>query len=483
MKKVFSLVFLFVLVVFWNFENVFAKKKISARRSGSSSRRVSRSGVGARRAALAASHKSSNSKVADELKKKSDSEAKDNKSEDSDKASIENNDSYDKCMDNICMNNMSEEKGRCRCSAQLSRIEKVLRDIDKIQNEADIKNNQLETIMNVSDTAKVSGSLGNVYQNINSIEKKSKKMAFGTLDPKMGVMEGLQLYKKADQQCSIKFASDKDKLKTFQVDYQTKIEKDCSSYTSVLKDKADDAKNLLVQAQKNQEKFEQQEYKKLNQLDNASCYVEYETCMKTQCGENFSKCVDLTKQDAFIKKCRSINYGKCEANMSVILVDLKKYIAKQLEKERIAQNCRSAMGQIRNGQCVYQLQYRADKCSTGKTCGPGHQDEKWMLPGETVVCDDRRGSFKDIIVGCYESCYLVNGDKVRYLGTNFETNAGKNAGKWIGAILTAGISLAGGGETMPNCKGSGDLDRYTLPIPDGWAADGYPKDPDFKNEF
>ena len=49
------------------------------------------------------------------------------------------------CMDKLCKSTSADdEKGRCRCSSQLGRIEKILRDIEKIRDEADAKNKNLE---------------------------------------------------------------------------------------------------------------------------------------------------------------------------------------------------------------------------------------------------------------------------------------------------------------------------------------------------
>ena len=190
--------------------------------------------------------------------------------------------------------------------------------------------------MNVSNTAAMNDSLTQVYKNINTVEKKARNLSFKQVDAKTRLMEGLPLYNEALRQCESTLnsapADDREGLKS---DYMTLIEKDCSAYTSVLKDKADAASNLLIQAQKNEEMYNEQEHKKLNQLDTNACYVEYETCMKTQCGENFTNCLESAKQEANLKKCQAINYGKCEDNKSVVILDLKKAIKKALAKEAV----------------------------------------------------------------------------------------------------------------------------------------------------
>ena len=389
--------------------------------------------------------------------------------------------SFTSCMDNICKSEMAPDKGRCRCSAQLTRIEKILRDIEKIQNEADEKNKSLEALMNVSNTAYVDDSIGSVYDNINSIEKKSKTLASQKLDSKYLVMEGLPLYETAIKECKSHLPSNAGDAEKTKQEYQTLVESDCSAYTTVLKEKADSASNLLTQAQKNQEMFEEQEYKKRNQLDSNACYIEYESCLKTQCGENFTACLENAKLEANLKKCESINYGKCEDNKSIVLLDLRKMVDKAREKEKIAQSCRSAMGQIVNGKCLFKVLYVADKCTIARKCGDSQ--EKLFNPGTTVTCDDRRGDFKELLAGCKESCYLIGYDKEeRKIGTNVETSGKKNTGKVIGAVLTGGISLVSSNH-IPGCKADKDLDKYKLPIPAGWGRDGYPLSEELKKAF
>lgn len=359
--------------------------------------------------------------------------------------------SFTSCMDNICKSEMAPDKGRCRCSAQLTRIEKILRDIEKIQSEADEKNKSLEALMNVSNTAYVDDSIGSVYDNINSIEKKSKTLASQKLDSKYLVMEGLPLYETAIKECKSHLPSNAGDAEKTKREYQTLVESDCSAYTTVLKEKADSASNLLTQAQKNQEMFEEQEYKKRNQLDSNGCYIEYESCLKTQCGENFTACLENAKLEANLKKCESINYGKCEDNKSIVLLDLRKMVDKAREKEKIAQSCRSAMGQIIGGKCLFKVLYVADKCTIARKCGDSQ--EKLFNPGDSFKCDDSKGPFKEILLGCKESCYLIgSNEEEKYLGTNR-------------SFFCASPS------------------KVTLPIPAGWGRDGYPLNEELKKAF
>ena len=359
-------------------------------------------------------------------------------------------DTFEACMDNICKSNMFPDKGRCRCSSQLGRIEKILRDIEEIQNKADEENKIMETLMNVSNTATISDTVGSVYDNINSIEKRAKTIASQVLDKKTMVREGLPLYEEGVKQCN-SFLTDlaKEDQETLKNEYTKLVETDCASYTTILKEKADTAQNLLVQAQKNREMFDEQEYKKLNQLDTNACYIEYEACAKTECGINFKNCKDEAKQETVLKKCQAVNYGKCEENKNVVLKDLKKFISKELEKVIIADNCKASLGHIKDGKCLFKVHYVADQLASWDV-NYGKKEEVWGLPGQKFVCDDSQGSFKDLAFGCWESCYLVgpNGEKIKK-GTNLY------------------------------CKHP----SFHMPKPAGWGTDGYPLNPDFRGNI
>lgn len=394
--------------------------------------------------------------------------------------SSQDSDPFFACMDNICIDQEEPDKSRCRCSSQLSRIEKVLRDIEDIQNQADEQNKIIEAMMNVSNTALLDDAVGSVYDNINSIEKKSKTLASRNLDADLLVMEGLPLYEEALNQCqsNLSSLSSSDKDKKTQ-EYLKLVEADCASYTTILKEKADNAQNLLLQAQKNQEMFEEQEYQKRNQLDVNACYVEYEACAKTECGVNFQYCKDSAKQEAVLKKCQAVNYGKCEDNKETVLLDVKKYIAKELEKVKLTDACKASLGHIVDGKCLFKVRYVADKCNGGNGCGSS--EEKWANPGQSFTCDDKRGSFKELVAGCDESCYLIgpNDEKV-YKGTNHSSNGGKQAGQVLGAIFSLGISLVA---EYPGCKSTNELDKFSMPIPEGWGTDGYPLNQEFKGNL
>ncbi|MDR1009420.1 MAG: hypothetical protein LBL52_04180 [Rickettsiales bacterium] len=260
---------------------------------------------------------------------------------------------FSACMDNWCKSEMFPDKGRCRCSSQLPKIEKVLRDIERAQNEADEMGRKLAVRMNVENTAAVEGAMGSIADNIAGIENKAKTMAAARIDARSNVAEGAALYNYAEDKCTPSLASaSEDEQEGRKKEYMTAVEKDCGAYTTILKEKADAVSDLLAQAQKNQEMFNEQEHKKRNMLDLGTCRIEYESCLKMECGLNFHNCRQDHLEDMAIKKCDALNAGKCEDTKAVIMLEMKNYVKREVRKDDLAMNCTVEGASIIEGKCM-----------------------------------------------------------------------------------------------------------------------------------
>jgi hypothetical protein len=389
---------------------------------------------------------------------------------------------FNLCMDAVCESDENEDvtnKGRCRCSNQLVRIEKVLRDIGRIQNEADKESKELEIIMNVSNSYEVQDILDSAYASIESIEKKSNIMAARRLDSEALVAEGYPLQQYGLEKCSPSLDGVDDYEKEArQKEYTKFIEKDCAAYTKILTDKLDAVSNFMTQVKKNRELFYENERKKINQLDYGACLEEYNSCAKMECGANFSSCIEGHRLYTMLQKCQAVNYGKCEDSKLQVILDVKKYVVKELRKVALAHNCRSALGDIVDGRCLFRVVFRADKCGVSIfTAGCGSQKEKLLAPGGSTHCS--KGSFGHTVPGCYSSCYLVgpSGDS-KYLGMDKDTSARKTAKRVGLGIISLGIT-----EVVGLASGQGDQFQCQspsvgVPLPSGWGTDGYPTDPE-----
>jgi hypothetical protein len=369
------------------------------------------------------------------------------------------------CMDKVCISGRFEEKGRCRCSSQLVRLNKTLRDIDKVQRQVDKEAKELEILMNAVNSEKVNDAIGNIYSNIGSVENRAKMLASQSLDSDLLVMEGLPLYEEGLKQCAswLDKEASSDNRENRKKEYLAMVEKDCAAYTTIVKEKADAASSLLAQTQKNREMFDEQELKKRNLLDPKACYAEYEACVKNECGINFRNCKQRQKAAAAVAVCEALNAGKCEDYKYAVLQDINKLVKSELAKDELAVECQSAYGHLINGKCMFKVLYVADDCKVfSSACD--NSAEVWALPGQSFTCDVQ--SFKNVSSGCGHSCYLIgpNDEKIKQ---------GGNTSGGAGVIESVGWNLS-------DCVG----DSFSTPkAPKGWGKDGYPKNPQYKGVF
>jgi hypothetical protein len=238
---------------------------------------------------------------------------------------------FTECMDGYCKSPMFPDKGRCRCSPNLLRIEKALRDIERQQAEADASAKALEIQMNVGDVLAVEDAIGSAYDNINSIEKSAKVSAALRIDERTHVAEGVSLFNEAVRLCGDTMVTADEKTMKPR-EYQVAVEKDCGSYSTILKEKQDSVANLLIQTQKNQEMFDETENKKRNLLDTDACRVEYQACAKNECGEDWKICREMYQIDNAIKRCEAVNKGKCEDMKALVIRDLRDYMYKEVKR-------------------------------------------------------------------------------------------------------------------------------------------------------
>jgi len=293
----------------------------------------------------------------------------------------------------------------------------VLRDIEKAQAEADRKSKELEGLMNVTNTGAIAEAMGSIRTNIDSIEHTAKTLAANRIDSDTLVLEGQPLYAEAHKQCQPEIAAmEKSDFEAKVKEYISLIEKDCGAYTTILKERADAVQQLLTSAQKNLETHSMQKHRERNALDLPACRLEYEACIKSECGVNFRNCKQAHQQKAILQKCEDANYGKCEDVKAIIISGLHDFMKKEIRKDDLALACSAAQGWIEGGKCVFKVIY-------DKSGGDKKQIE--VLPGAS--------------------------------------------------ISDGGFLLSPGGTRAPV--------GTSVPLPAGWAADGFPTDKTLRGAF
>lgn len=229
-------------------------------------------------------------------------------------ADVENSLSVSECMDSVCIYSKFPEKGRCRCSDEIaSSLDLELKLFD-IENEIE-KRNRVSVITSgatFEDISVISSKLQSLYENMSAIDTEKLYMT------RMAVMsEGQEVLDDALQKCDIKMNS-----QDF-IDYKKQIDDDCSVYLRTLRDRVEMATSTLSVAVKNQRQAEKNNFMKNNLLSEDECYLEYEACLKEQCGKGFSSCLRPIEKDGAVIKCKAIMKNKCEAYEDGVIKKLR----------------------------------------------------------------------------------------------------------------------------------------------------------------
>jgi hypothetical protein len=240
-------------------------------------------------------------------------------------AGIPPREAFANCMENLCLDSVYEEKGRCPCSGEIARIEKVLSGIDELQAKADGENAALESLLNNGGNGGESTS-DMVASIMDDVDSSGWNTAAAT---------NFRLGERAFEQCSelAPDAPSEDRKKWLQL-YMNKVDADCAAYATLLKERADSLLDFYLQVKKNRETFDRQELDKVDQLDEGLCYLEYEACAKDECGDRFAGCAGDLKMHAMLQKCRTINRGKCESSLMKVLGDLTDFIRSEIKVSR-----------------------------------------------------------------------------------------------------------------------------------------------------
>lgn len=232
------------------------------------------------------------------------------------------------CMDSYCKSPDFEDKGRCRCSANLPKIEMVLRNIEAVSRQADGLARNLEVQMNLG--AGTQSELNETARLIGEIERNARGAAANRIDERTNVAEGPALHRHAMETCRAALPNDADRADNMQKAYNALMERDCGAYTTILKERADMVQQLLLQAQKNVELFATQEFRARNQLDPGACRLEFESCIRTECGEGMLMCDTLAAVNNAFTRCSIINENKCEDSRASILLEMRNLIEGEL---------------------------------------------------------------------------------------------------------------------------------------------------------
>ena len=227
---------------------------------------------------------------------------------------------FTNCMDNMCRDDVYAEKGRCPCSGEIMRIEKVLASIVDMQNKADMEGAELEALLGGEEGKDSTSDI---------VAALSGGGAFGNPAASDSFRLGDRAYEKCGALAPKVSGDEKDKwLRS----YMNKVDADCTSYSAVLKERTDSLVRYYLQVKKSRAIYDEQEKSRHDAIDDPTlCYMEYEACAKEECGDRFNGCRGALGLRAMLQKCQALNKGKCDSQRLSVLDKLRDFILLELK--------------------------------------------------------------------------------------------------------------------------------------------------------
>jgi hypothetical protein len=226
---------------------------------------------------------------------------------------------FTNCMDNMCYDEVYEEKGRCSCSNDIVRIERVLATIEDMQRKADAESAELEEL------------LGGGEVDADFVSSFMAAADGGWTSP--FASNNFRLGERAFDTCS-DLAPDvpNDEKEKWLKAYMNRVDADCVKYSAILKERTDALVKFYLQVKKNREIFDRQERDLTDQIEDTTlCYMEYEACAVNECGEGFGECRDPLRLRAMLQTCQTMNRGKCDSQRMAVMDRLRTFILRELK--------------------------------------------------------------------------------------------------------------------------------------------------------
>ncbi len=317
--------------------------------------------------------------------------------------SINCRDAYRACMDEFCL--LDESEGyRCACSSNINKSKDLIKEIQKIQEEADklytegVERENLgakaRLVFGESEAAKkssrVSGLSFSEWLNSGSIEEDA-------LDADDDIGDGL--YAMASEFCSVELDACADKAEMEEMLYSRQIVADCKSFNSYLSEQKINAQanKRTAEAAVRQARLEMLDT--TNKYNRGECLLAYRSCIadKGGCGANFENCLDADLLGRRANACENV-LDQCmsvkdyvlqdwEAESEAILVDAAKYADKYRRQTCLAQiqvcledGCSTAT----NSACLTDVNVAAGVCPIIDECNA-------IIPGLKTVVNDKLG--------------------------------------------------------------------------------------------
>ena len=311
---------------------------------------------------------------------------------------------YRACMDEFCL--LDESEGyRCACSANINKSKDLIKEIQKIQEEADklytegVEREQLgakaRLVFGESEAAKKSSRASGL-----SFAEWLKSDSGGDeegLDSDADI--GDNLYYMAAEYCAAELESCGENAEMEEMLYTRQVVADCKSFSLYLADQKLNAQanKRTAEAAVRQARLEMLDT--TNRYNRGECLLAYRSCIadKGGCGANFENCLDADLLGRRAHACENV-LDQCmavrkdvlsdwEAEAEDVLLDAAKYADKYRRQTCLAQiqlcledGCSAST----NSACLTDVNVAAGICPIIDECNE-------IIPGLKVVVNDKLG--------------------------------------------------------------------------------------------
>ncbi len=318
-------------------------------------------------------------------------------------ASKDCREAYRACMDEFCL--LDESEGyRCACSSNINKSKDLIKEIQKIQEEADklytegVEREQLgakaRLVFGESEAAKKSSRASGLsfaeWLNGDSSDEDA-------LDADEDIGDGL--YSMAAEFCESELEACGEKAEMEEMLYSRQVVSDCKAFNLYLGEQKTNAQanKRTAEAAVRQARLEMLDT--TNKYNRGECLLAYRSCIadKGGCGANFENCLDVDLLGRRAHACENV-LDQCmavkdyvlqdwEAEAESILVDAAKYADKYRRQTCLAQiqvcledGCSTST----NSACLTDVNVAAGVCPIIDECNS-------IIPGLKAVVNDKLG--------------------------------------------------------------------------------------------
>ena len=248
---------------------------------------------------------------------------------------------YYGCMDSFCMLD-NANGGRCLCSNRNADLDKVLEEIQKLDEQSyAMATSGVERINMGADADAVDAIVNKIANKESAVEKKKARSlnldlwndsnsfddddnVFSSAED-IANLKGDELHAAVADMCVNQIPECSKSLSMLKMMYAQQIKSDCTAYENSLKKQRNESAKKLQTAQTALREAALEQHQNANKYDLGQCTIRFKQCMQTTagCGDDFSKCAAVVATDkaqtAVGKKQKVKNYTISGAVSSITI--------------------------------------------------------------------------------------------------------------------------------------------------------------------